>query len=128
MQVIPYHSITMCIYISYFPFEELNDNFHFWETILSRRRLWRWHGFPVSREATSLTIIWRFPIIHDQIERSPIFYYLSSYLFSNSYDWMRRSHYYNLTASNRPWQDRTITSSLSFIFILYNYWMSYIFI
>ena len=39
----------------------------------------RWNGLPASREATSLTIIWRLPIVH---ERPPILYfYITIYLF-----------------------------------------------
>ena len=37
----------------------------------------RWNGLMASREATSLTIIWRLPIIHDQIEQPPTLYLLS---------------------------------------------------
>ena len=35
-----------------------------------------WNGLPASREAISLTIIWRLPIVCDQIERPPILYLL----------------------------------------------------
>ena len=58
-----------------------------------------------------INIIWWLAIVHDHIERSPIFNFLVFNLI-NLYIWMRRNHYYNLTASNRPWQDRTVTSSL----------------
>ena len=36
----------------------------------------RWNGFPVSREATSLTIISRLAIVHDHIKQPPIFFYI----------------------------------------------------
>ncbi len=42
----------------------------------------RWNGFPVSREATSLTIIWRLPIVHDHIKRPSILYFLFFILLS----------------------------------------------
>ena len=56
---------------------DLEENLYFEHIVPSHREevYGRWNGLPASREATSLTIIWRLPIVHDHIERPPVLYF-----------------------------------------------------
>ena len=77
-----------------------------------------------------ITIIWRLPIIHDQIERSPILYLWSFILLFFIYIWLNEEK--SLLQSDGFQSSMTRSNGhqfFTFYFLfLYNYWMSYIFI